>query len=107
MGSMRRGDRARHRQPAEHDPPRAAPYDHHTDPIGRRRALTTKPYHMTPEELKAAIVRLGYPYDPQYKAFAGHIGVNDRTVRRWTLGEQHPPLWLSVLIRLMLDRLPP
>ncbi len=45
---------------------------------------------MTPDELRAALARLGL----SQQALARHWGVNPRTVRRWALGEQDIPPWV-------------
>jgi DNA-binding transcriptional regulator YiaG len=35
------------------------------------------------------------------RAFAAFVGANERTVRRWAIGEQDIPQWVPVMIGLM------
>ena len=50
---------------------------------------------MTPEEFRAALAALGF----SQRGFAAHTGSNERSVRRWALGEQDIPRWVPVLLR--------
>ena len=52
---------------------------------------------MTSTEFRAALARLGY----SQRAFAGYVGTNERTVRRWCEGTQDIPGWVPVMIGLM------
>jgi transcriptional regulator with XRE-family HTH domain len=55
---------------------------------------------MTAAEFRAAIAALGY----SQRGFATYTGSNERTVRRWALGEQDIPPWVPVLLRLLAER---
>jgi len=52
---------------------------------------------MTADEFREAIAALGQ----SQRGFAAYTGSNERTVRRWALGEQDIPPWVPVLIRLL------
>jgi DNA-binding transcriptional regulator YiaG len=52
---------------------------------------------MTTTEFRAALATLGY----SLRGFAAYVGANERTVRRWALGEQDIPAWVPVLLGLM------
>lgn len=52
---------------------------------------------MTPTEFRAALERLKM----SQRGFASYTGSNERTVRRWALGEQDVPLWVPVMLKLM------
>jgi len=61
---------------------------------------------MTNTEFNAALDRLGITREGRVYAgqaeFANTIGVNDRTVRRWSIGEAEVPTVVACLINLML-----
>jgi len=54
---------------------------------------------MTRRELRDTIIRL----DVSAVSFSKIIGVDDRTVRRWTLGECPIPAWLPRFTGLLLQ----
>jgi transcriptional regulator with XRE-family HTH domain len=52
---------------------------------------------LTAAEFRAALAEVGY----SQRGFASFTGSNERTVRRWALGEQRIPPWVPVMLRLM------
>jgi DNA-binding transcriptional regulator YiaG len=52
---------------------------------------------MTADEFRGVLAALGM----SQRGFAAYTGANERTVRRWALGEQDIPPWVPVLIRLL------
>ena len=52
---------------------------------------------MTPAEFCRRIAALGY----SQRSFAAYVGANERTGRRWALGEQDIPPWVSAMLDLM------
>ena len=52
---------------------------------------------MTAAEFRAALEAVGY----SQRGFAAYTGSNERTVRRWALGEKDIPPWVPVLLALM------
>jgi DNA-binding transcriptional regulator YiaG len=52
---------------------------------------------MTSNEFRAALEAVGY----SQRGFATYTGSNERTVRRWALGEQDIPPWVPVMLELM------
>lgn len=52
---------------------------------------------MTAPEFCRRISALGY----SQRGFAAYVGANERTVRRWALGEQDIPPWVSVILGLL------
>jgi DNA-binding transcriptional regulator YiaG len=50
---------------------------------------------VTPDEFRAALAALGF----SQRGFAAYTGSNERSVRRWALGEQDIPPWVPVLLR--------
>jgi hypothetical protein len=61
-------------------------------PLGKRRNS------VDPEQLAAALAALAVVLDTRYcrglvslRALADHLGVSDRSVRRWLSGEDYPP----------------
>jgi hypothetical protein len=61
---------------------------------------------MTNDQFNAALEKLGITAEGRVyagqTAFANTIGVNDRTVRRWSIGEAEVPTVVACLINLML-----
>lgn len=57
---------------------------------------------MTPAALKSALAALGI----KERGLARALGVEEKTVRRWTRGERGVPASLSLLLSLALD-MPP
>jgi len=55
---------------------------------------------MTPDELRAALDRLGYTQ----AAFAERIGVHRLTVLHWLDGTYKVPRWVGVIIELLEER---
>lgn len=53
---------------------------------------------MTPNQFKHALDRLGLSQLGAAKLF----DANDRTVRRWAIGERSVPTGIAILLRLML-----
>ncbi len=53
---------------------------------------------MTAGEFRAALAAVGYTQ----RGFAAFTGSNERTVRRWALGEQDIPPWVPVMLALMV-----
>ena len=56
---------------------------------------------MTPTDFCRRIAALGY----SQRGFAAYVGANERTVRRWALGEQDIPPWVDTMLDLM-ERIP-
>jgi hypothetical protein len=52
---------------------------------------------VTADEFRDALAALGHTQ----RGFAAFTGSNDRTVRRWALGEQDIPPWVPVMLGLM------
>jgi DNA-binding transcriptional regulator YiaG len=52
---------------------------------------------MTNQEFRADLKALGY----SLRGFAAYVGANERTVRRWALGEQDIPAWVPVMLGLL------
>lgn len=52
---------------------------------------------MTAPEFGHRIAALGY----SQRGFAAYVGANERTVRRWALGEQDIPPWVAVMVDLL------
>ena len=52
---------------------------------------------MTASDLGQRLAALGY----SQRGFAAFIQANERTVRRWALGEQDIPPWVGVMLDLM------
>ncbi|HEY3848373.1 MAG TPA: hypothetical protein VGL95_14800 [Acetobacteraceae bacterium] len=50
---------------------------------------------MTPAEFREALAEVGF----SQRGFATYTGSNERSVRRWALGEQDIPHWVPVLLR--------
>lgn len=55
---------------------------------------------MTAKEFCQRIQALGY----SQRGFAAYVGANERTVRRWALGEQDIPPWVGVMLALLEER---
>ena len=56
---------------------------------------------MTPSEYRAALAALGLSQVGAAKLFK----VNERTSRRWALGEQEIPEAVAIALRLMLEKI--
>jgi DNA-binding transcriptional regulator YiaG len=52
---------------------------------------------MTPTEFRASLASLGY----SQRGFAAHIEMDERTVRRWALGELPVPRPVVLLLECM------
>lgn len=61
--------------------------------------LPPAPRPETGPQFRAAISGLGY----SNQAFADLVKVDVRSVRRWSTGEQSPPGWVGVVIRLLQE----
>lgn len=55
---------------------------------------------MTAAEFNRRIAALGY----SQRGFAAYVQANERTVRRWALGEQDIPPWVGVMLALLEER---
>jgi hypothetical protein len=53
---------------------------------------------VTPDEFRTELAALGF----SQRGFAAFTGSNERTVRRWALGEQDIPPWVTVISRHMM-----